>query len=345
MKKIKVGILGATGFIGSELDRLLFSHGGVEVDYRESIEEPKPMTSVLLRHDDSFFESISKFDVEKAIKCDVVFAALPHVISTTYTRQIAGNVPVIDLSGDLRINNPATYKKYYGEDHLSAKLVEKAVYGLPELNREKIKNEKLIANPGCYATAAILASLPLAKKKAIEGTPVIDARSGISGAGQTPGPKNLFCNVNENIIPYAVGTHQHTPEIEQYLSQASGEVIEICFTPYVIPVDRGILCTTYLDLKEKDLNADKIREIYSDYYKDEPFVRVLEPGIFPNIKSVRGSNRCDIGIHFDKRTKKTIIFSAIDNLIKGAAGQAIQNMNIMFSLEETEGLPSHSLMP
>jgi N-acetyl-gamma-glutamyl-phosphate reductase len=340
LNKIKVGILGVTGYSGIEILRLLGSHSGLEVIYAP-VRKPESLTLAAAEH----LNKYPKQNLSKAEDCDIIFSALPHVESLKSVLELADKVPIIDLSGDLRLKNTVVYEQYYGAKHLKPEFLEKAVYGLPEMNREKIKDSKLIANPGCYATAALLALLPLAKEKAIIGSPIIDAKSGISGAGKTPSFKNLYCEVSENMMPYSVGSHNHIPEIEQTLADASGDKTDIIFTPYLIPVDRGILCTAYMDLKDEFYDERKIRELYEDFYKDEPFVKLLEHGVYPNIKSVRGSNRCDIGIYFDKKTKKAVIFSAIDNLVKGAAGQAIQNMNLMFGFDEKEGLPVYGLLP
>lgn len=345
MSKIKVGILGVTGYSGIELYRLLENHPHAEVSYAPVRSESGPLmfaASLYLRGYGAIVGDLSEFE-----NCDVVFSALPHVESLKSILKLVENkkIHVIDLSGDLRLKDPVIYEFYYEHKHLKQELLEIAVYGLPELNRNKITESKLIANPGCYATAALLAMLPPAKENAIIGSPVVDAKSGISGAGKMPNPKNLFCEVNENIIPYSIGNHKHVPEIEQTLAEISDTDVNITFTPQLIPVDRGILCTSYIDLNDKFSSESDLLQFYADFYKDDPFVRVLDKGEYPNIKSVRGSNRCDIGIHKNKNTGKTVIFSTIDNLIKGAAGQAIQNMNLMFGFEETAGLPLHGLLP
>lgn len=345
MNKIKVGILGATGYTGAELVRLLLQHSNVVISYIASSKHAGKKLNELYPHLLNFPGILEEFDVKKASSCDVIFSALPHTHSIKFISKIAEKVPVIDLSGDLRLKDPQLYEKYYGEKHLYQDMLKKAVYGLPEFNRKEIKNSKLVANPGCYATAAVLALHPLVKEGAIKGNPIIDAKSGISGAGKSPSDKNLFGNINENISPYSVGDHKHIPEIEQCLTDISGKSIKINFTPYLIPVDRGILSTVYLDLNGKFKSENELWKLYTNFYKDEPFVRILGKGLYPNIKSMRGSNRCDIGIYYDKNTNKAIIFSAIDNLVKGAAGQAIQNMNIMFGLNETEGLPVEGMFP
>lgn len=343
---IKVGILGVTGYTGAELVRLLLNHPDIEINYITTTKHAGEMLNKHYPNLSGFFGVLEYFNKEKATSCDVIFSALPHTESIKYVSQIAEKIPVIDLSEDIRLKDPVLYEQYYGEKHLKSELLEKAVYGLPEIYRDKIKNSKLIANPGCYATAAILALHPLVKEGQIKGSPIIDAKSGISGAGKSPGDKNLFGNINENIIPYSIGNHKHIPEIEQCLAEVNaGKSIKINFTPYLIPVDRGILCTVYADLEGYGWSSKKVYELYSTFYENEPFVNVLDSGSYPNIKSVRGSNRCDIGVYYDENTNKAIIFSAIDNLVKGAAGQAIQNMNIMFGFEETLGLPIEGVFP
>jgi len=252
-------------------------------------------------------------------------------------------VKVIDLGADFRLKSKDVYEDWYGVKHESAELLETAVYGLTELNREAIKKCTLLANPGCYPTATILALTPLLKNKLIDiNSIIVDAKSGVSGAGRTANIGSLFTECNESIKAYAVATHRHTPEIEQELSAVSLENVMISFTPHLVPMNRGILSTCYASLK-KDITTEDVISLYRDFYKDDYFIKIING--LPETRWVRGSNLCHIGIKVDKRTKRVIIISAIDNLIKGAAGQAVQNMNIMFGLKETTGLDIIAMAP
>lgn len=252
---------------------------------------------------------------------------------------------VIDLSADYRLREPSTYEKWYNVRHAFQATLRRAVYGLPEIYRNKIKKAKLIANPGCYPTGAILGLLPALRNTLIDTSSiVIDSKSGTSGAGRKADVSVSYCEVNEGFKAYAIGTHRHTPEIEQELSLVSGKEIVVNFTPHLLPVDRGILTTIYAPLIKK-MSVHDIVQKYRDAYKKEPFVRVLEYGLFPNIKYVRGSNFCDIGLKVNERTNTMIIVTAIDNLVKGASGQAVHNMNIMMGFDEKAGLDSMALFP
>ncbi|MBQ4515742.1 MAG: N-acetyl-gamma-glutamyl-phosphate reductase, partial [Clostridia bacterium] len=285
-----------------------------------------------------------ELDADKAAEnCDVVFTALPHgaskeVIPSLYEK----GLKVIDLSGDFRYNDKEVYAAWYGQEHSSPELLDVSVYGLPELHREEIKKTTLIGNPGCYTTCSIMGLAPLLANKAIETKNIIiDAKSGVSGAGRSLSIDNHFCECTESLKAYKVATHRHTSEIEQELSLVAGEDITLSFTPHLIPMKRGILATIYANLK-KPYTKDELIKMVKDFYKDEYFVRVYDSGL-PETNHVAGSNFIDIGLEVDTRLNRVIIISAIDNLIKGAAGQAVQNMNLLFGFDETEGLKNAGL--
>lgn len=338
---IKVGIIGATGYTGSELIRLLLNHKDVEI---------KAITSSS-KSGDSITEIFPSFIGYSKLKflehnaketisiCDVVFVALPHGHSASIAKEVKKqNKIMIDLGADFRLKNFKTYEQWYGIKHSGVDLLKEAVYALPELYRNEIKGKKIIANPGCYVTSVLLALTPLLKNNLIsEKGIIVDAKSGLSGAGKNLSSQAHFVNVNENMDAYKIATHRHTPEIEQELTKQSEKEVILSFTPHHIPITRGILSTIYADLKE-DVSEEFVKKAFDDMYKDEPFVHLLPSGIYPQIKWVAGSNNCHINFKIDKRTNKIIIVSVIDNLIKGASGQAIQNMNILFGKKETEGL-------
>ena len=254
-------------------------------------------------------------------------------------------VKVIDLSADFRIKDLDIYSKWYGLEHGSPDFINESVYGLCEINRKDIKNARILANPGCYTTASILALYPLVKERMVDiESIIIDAKSGTSGAGRSTNLSTLFCEVNESIKAYGIGNHRHTPEIEEQLSYSAGETITLNFTPHLVPMNRGILTTSYLKLKDS-YNYSNVREIFEKYYKNDYFIRLLDEGVFPETRWVSSSNFVDINFKIDERTNRVIVVSAIDNLIKGAAGQAIQNMNIMYGFDEKEGLMQIPLFP
>lgn len=283
---------------------------------------------------------------ELAEQVDVIFTATPQgLCASLVNEQILSKVKIVDLSADFRIKDVSVYEKWYGIEHKSPQFIEEAVYGLCEVNREEVKKARLVANPGCYTTCSILTAYPLAKEGLIDmSTLIIDAKSGTSGAGRGAKTANLFCEVNENMKAYGVATHRHTPEIEEQLGYASGEEVVLNFTPHLVPMNRGILATEYAKLK-KDVSWEEVKAIYDKYYEDEKFIRVLDKGICPETKWVEGSNYVDIGFQIDPRTKRIIMMGAIDNLVKGAAGQAVQNMNLMFGLPEREGLELVPMFP
>ena len=344
---IKVGILGATGYAGEQLAWFLYKHPQVNVEFYHSHNYADIMYNEIYNNYYDFIEDVCvnmETALSKLSNINVLFIAMPHGKSFEITEKaLSLGVKVIDLGADFRLKSKDVYEDWYGVKHESAELLETAVYGLTELNREAIKKCKLLANPGCYPTATILALTPLLKNKLIEiNSIIVDAKSGVSGAGRAANVGSLFTECNESIKAYAVATHRHTPEIEQELSKASSENIIISFTPHLVPMNRGILSTCYGALKQ-DITTEELITLYRNFYKDDYFIKIING--LPETRWVRGSNLCHIGIKVDKRTKRVIIISAIDNLIKGAAGQAVQNMNIMFGLEETTGLDIIAMAP
>lgn len=345
---IKAGIIGATGYAGQELVRLLLQHKEVEIVWYGSRSYVDQKFSSVFGNVFKIVEDVCKGDdLEKlAEEADVIFTATPQgYLAGVLTESVLSKATVIDLSADYRIKDVATYEKWYGIEHKSPQFIEEAVYGLCELNRDKVKEARLVANPGCYPTCSTLSIYPLAKAGLIDmSTLIIDAKSGTSGAGRGAKVPNLYCEVNENIKAYGVATHRHTPEIEEQLGYASGEQVTLNFTPHLIPMNRGILVTAYASYKE-GVTKEQIRAAYEDAYKDEYFVRVLEPGVCPETKWVEGSNFVDVNVKVDERTHRVIMMGAMDNITKGAAGQAVQNMNIMFGLSEQEGLRLVPMVP
>ena len=277
---------------------------------------------------------------------DVIFTATPQGLCASLVNEdVLNKVKIIDLSADFRIKDVAVYEKWYGIKHKSPFYIKEAVYGLCEINREDIKGARLIANPGCYTTCSILTCYPLVKEGLIDpNTIIVDAKSGTSGAGRGAKTANLFCEVNENMKAYGVATHRHTPEIEEQLGYAAGYPITINFTPHLVPMNRGILATAYASLKE-GVTEEQIRAAYDKYYANEKFVRVLKPGVCPETRWVEGSNYVDVNFKVDLRTHRVIMMGAIDNLVKGAAGQAVQNMNLAFGLDESTGLNLVPMFP
>lgn len=338
---IKVGIIGATGYAGGELARLLLQHPEAEIKWYGSKSYIDQKYADVYRN---FFEIVEDEclddNIEKlADEVDVIFTATPQgYLGGILNQGILDRVKVIDLSADYRIKDVAVYEKWYGITHQSPQLIEQAVYGLCEINREQIKGTRLLANPGCYTTCSILTAYPLIKEGIIDGnTLIVDAKSGTSGAGRGAKLPNLYCEVNENVKAYGVLSHRHTPEIEEQLTYAGGEPITIIFTPHLIPMNRGILVTEYASLKKK-VTSEEVRAIYEKYYKDEKFVRVLPDGVCPETKWVEGSNYVDVNFKLDDRSDRIVMMGALDNIVKGAAGQAVQNMNLMFGLNEAMGL-------
>ena len=345
---IKVGIIGATGYAGGELVRILTGHKEAEIKWFGSRSYIDQKYASVYQNMFQIVDATCMDDNmdELAKQVDVIFTAKPQGLCASLVNEnILSKVKIIDLSADFRIKDVATYEKWYGIEHKSPQFIEEAVYGLCEINREDVKNARLVANPGCYTTCSILTAYPLAKEGIIDmSTLIIDAKSGTSGAGRSAKVANLYCEVNENMKAYGVATHRHTPEIEEQLGYASGENVVLNFTPHLVPMNRGILATEYAKLT-KDVTYDEVKAIYDKYYANEKFIRVLEKDVCPETKWVEGSNYVDINFKIDPRTNRIIMMGAIDNLVKGAAGQAVQNMNLMFGLKESEGLELVPMFP
>ena len=345
---IKAGIIGATGYAGGELVRILSGHPDVEIVWYGSRSYIDQKYADVYRNMFRIVDAACMDDnmEELAEEADVIFTATPQgFCASVISEEILSRTKIVDLSADFRIKDVKTYEKWYGIEHKSPQFIEEAVYGLCEVNREDVKSARLVANPGCYTTCSILTAYPLSKEGLIDmNTLIVDAKSGTSGAGRGAKVPNLFCEVNENMKAYGVTTHRHTPEIEEQLSYASGEPVMINFTPHLVPMNRGILATEYASLKEK-VTAEEVMAIYQKYYGNEYFIRLLGAGACPETKWVEGSNFVDIGFQIDERTNRIVMMGAIDNLVKGAAGQAVQNMNLMFGLPEQEGLKLIPLFP
>lgn len=345
---IKVAIIGASGYTGVELSRILCNHPHVTLTAATSRQYAgKPLSEVfpnLRGKVDLVCENLSTEEI--AERADVVFTAVPHKTAMDIVPQLLeAGTKVVDLSADFRLRDLATYENWY-QPHSSPSYLAEAVYGLPERYRALIAKARLVANPGCYPTSIILALAPLLEAGAIDTTTIIaDSKSGTSGAGRAAAVGTLFCEVTDGFRPYKVGgTHRHTPEIEQELSRAAQSDITVSFTPHLLPISRGILSTIYASLHE-GFDADRVAELYAQAYAHETFVRVLPNGALPATQYVRGSNYCDIGFAVDKRTGRIVVMSAIDNIVKGAAGQAVQNMNILMGFEEDAGLAGAPYFP
>ena len=345
---IKVGIIGATGYAGGELVRILMGHKEAEIVWYGSRSYIDQKYADVYRNMFQIVDAKCMDDNIEALadQVDVIFTATPQgFLASVINENILGKTKIVDLSADFRIKDVKVYEKWYGIEHKSPQFIEEAVYGLCEVNRDKVKGARLIANPGCYTTCSILTAYPLAKEGIIDmRTLIVDAKSGTSGAGRGAKVPNLFCEVNENMKAYGVASHRHTPEIEEQLGYASGENVTISFTPHLVPMNRGILATEYATLK-KDVTGEEVKAIYDKYYADEKFVRVLGEGVCPETKWVEGSNYVDIGFKLDPRTNRIVMMGAIDNLVNGAAGQAVQNMNLLFGLPESEGLELVPMFP
>lgn len=337
---VKVAVAGASGYTGVELLRLLVGHPQVEICAVTSRQHEGVPISRVFPSLKGFCELVCEpLDVVAiAQRADLVFTALPHQSAMDVVPGfLAAGCRVVDLSADYRLNDQATYEHWY-QTHTSPELFSEAIYGLPERYRAQLRSARLVANPGCYPTSVILALMPLLEQQLIDvRSLIIDSKSGTSGAGRGLKEGSLFCEVNEGFKAYGVGSHRHTPEIEQELSQLAGFEVCINFTPHLLPVNRGILSTCYAALLKSQSTAELLA-FYQQRYADEPFVRVLPEGELPNIAHVRGTNFCDIGLVADPRTGRVIVVSVIDNLVKGAAGQAVHNMNLMYGFNETHGL-------
>ncbi len=345
---VRVGIIGATGYAGGELVRILTAHKEAEIIWYGSRSYIDQKYADVYQNMFQIVDAVCMDDnmAELAGQVDVIFTATPQgLCASLINEEILSKAKVVDLSADFRLKDVATYEKWYGLQHKSPHFIEEAVYGLCEINREDIKKARLIANPGCYTTCSILTAYPLAKEGVIHmNSLIVDAKSGTSGAGRGAKVSNLFCEVNENIKAYSVATHRHTPEIEEQLGYAAGETVMLNFTPHLVPMNRGILVTEYARLK-KDVSYTDVKAIYEKYYSKEKFVRVLEENTCPETKWVEGSNYVDINFKIDSRTGRIIMMGAMDNLVKGAAGQAVQNMNLLFGIPEAEGLELVPMFP
>ena len=345
---IKAGIIGATGYAGGELVRLLLGHKEAKIVWYGSRSYVERKYADIYQNMFQLVDDICQDDNMEAMaeQVDVIFTATPQGLCASLVKEeILHKVKIIDLSADFRIRDVSVYEKWYGMEHRAPQYMKEAVYGLCELNREAIKKARLIANPGCYPTCSFLSVYPLVKEGLIDpDTLIIDAKSGTSGAGRGAKVDNLFCEVNENIKAYGVTGHRHTPEIEEQLSLAAGKQVLINFTPHLVPMQRGILVTAYASLK-KDISYEEVKAVYDRYYEKEYFVRVLPEDVCPQTRWVEGSNFVDVNFKIDPRTKRIVMMGAMDNLVKGAAGQAVQNMNLMFGCEEAEGLLMAPLFP
>ena len=345
-EQIKIAIIGASGYTGAELVRLLAHHEHADIRALTADRNAgKPMSDV--------FPHLGGIDLPDLVKkedvdwsgIDVVFCCLPHGTTQEFIAGLPENLKVIDLSADFRLNDVKTYAEWYGHDHLAPDLQKEAVYGITELARDAIKKARLVANPGCYPTSALLPLVPLIEAKQIDtGNIIIDSKSGVTGAGRAPKEGTLFAEVSEGIHAYGVAAHRHAPEIEQGLSTAAGQNIIVNFTPHLMPMNRGILSTIYVGLAN-GASADDLLATLQKKYADEPFVRVLANGAVPHTRHVRGSNHCLIGVVADRLEGRAVIVSVIDNLVKGASGQAVQNMNLVCGLAETTGLEQEPLFP
>ncbi len=340
---LKCAVLGATGFAGSELTKILLGHPRVQISLLTTSQDKEiSLRDIIPTLPKDVKLQVVPYDFsEVKAKSDVAFLCLPHTEAMASVEQLvnAGKV-VIDLSADFRLKDKTVYEKWYAVRHTAAKFLSKAVYGLSEINRNKIKTANLIANPGCYPTGPSLALVPLLENKLIKPeTIIINAASGVSGAGKKPTAATHYCEVNENYSAYKVNKHQHTPEIEQTLSNAAGKPVNITFIPHLLPVYRGILATIYAEATIKGTEEAMLKTL-NNFYKNDAFVRIKSAGGFPTLKDVQRTNFCDIGVSVQSSTKRAVIIVAIDNLIKGAAGQAVQNMNIRFGFPETTGLLS-----
>lgn len=343
---IRIGVLGASGYTGADLIRLAACHPNIEIGVlAASSHAGKPLAEV--------FPHLTFLDVPDLVKaedadwsaCDAVFSGLPHGTAQDLIVQLPEHLRVIDMSADFRLRDAETYRRWYGREHIAQDLLTQAVYGLSEHYSEEIAAARLVACPGCYPTAVLMALLPLAKAGLIDVRDlIIDAKSGTTGAGRSLKQNLLFAEAGEGLSPYSVASHRHAPEMEQEIGKASGERIVLNFTPHLIPMSRGELVTCYVCLKD-GASADDLRAAIEKAYQDKPFVRLAAPGVFPASQMVRGSNHCLINVFEDRVPGRAIVIATIDNLVKGSAGQALQNFNLMFGLSETAGLKQLPLFP
>ncbi|MFB3058609.1 MAG: N-acetyl-gamma-glutamyl-phosphate reductase [Gammaproteobacteria bacterium] len=341
---LKIGIVGGTGYTGVELLRLLADHPETRVEVITSRSNAgTPVADVFPNLRGKFDIQFSEPDVDSYQNCDLVFFATPNGVAMGQAKALLDKgIKLIDLAADFRMQDIETWEKWYGEAHACPSLVEQAVYGLPELNRDAIKTASLVANPGCYPTTVILALLPLLQNGLIEPSSIIaDCKSGVSGAGRNANVATTYSELSESVKAYAVTGHRHLPEIRQILQSINNEA-ELVFVPHLMPMIRGLHATVYADANNSDTN---IQQVFENFYRDEPFVDVMPAGSHPETRSVKGANHCRIAVHYLATSKKYVVLAVIDNLVKGAAGQAIQNMNLMFGLNETTGLNAPGMMP
>jgi len=343
---IEAGVIGASGYTGAELIRLLSRHTGVRLRVLTADRNAgRPLQSVFPQFADLELPSLVSYDDARLDALDLVFCCLPHGTTQEVVAELPRGPKIIDLSADFRLRDLALYEKWYGHPHRAPKLQDEAVYGLSEFARKDIAEARLVANPGCYPTAAQLPLVPLLAAEQIEADGIIiDAKSGVTGAGRTAKESNLFAEVSEGVHAYGVANHRHAPEIEQELSVAAGRNITVTFTPHLVPMNRGILATIYVTLAN-GAGADDLRDTLRARFQDEPFIKVVADGVVPATRHVRGSNQCHIGVYADRVPGRAIVISALDNLVKGASGQAVQNMNLMFGFSETAGLQQEPLFP
>ncbi len=346
---IKIGIIGASGYSGSELLRFLVNHPGkLEIALCTSETYAGQRIDSVLPNLRGFLSSkFEALDIDSLKdRVDAVVLAVPHKVAMSFVPQIlAQGLRIVDFSADYRLEDAETYEAWYHVDHTSTSLMSTSVYGLPERYRDCIRSAQLVANPGCYPTSAILAAMPFVKHGIVAlDSIIVDSKSGISGAGPKPSENTHYANRESNCIAYNIGVHRHTPEIEQELSAVASEPIRVTFTPHLVPMTRGILSTVYMRLTEEISTEDAVA-IYTNFYENEPFVRVLPTGTYPQTKAVLGSNYCDVGLEVDARTRRIVAMAAIDNLGKGAAGAVVQNLNLMFGFKETDGLKVPGMMP
>lgn len=346
-KKYKAAVVGASGYTGSELARILTHHPQVEiVAITSESHAGKKFSDLHPQFQNILNLPLIKADGVEELQPDIIFLALPHGVSMEFVKKWhASAVKIIDLSGDFRLTSPEIYQEWYKKNHTFPQGFEAAVYGLPELHEEQVKEAKLVANPGCYPTASVLALAPLFAEGLIQPhAVVIDAKSGTTGAGIKHGPTTHFSNVNDNFKAYGISNHRHTIEIEEQFQGLNSQEVRIQFTPHLLPVDRGILATAYAQLTESEnISQEGLTQIYTDFYQNKPFVRIRNHA--PSLKDVKGSNYCDIFPFWDSRTQRAIVVSVIDNLVKGASGQAVQNMNLMLGLDQTIGLNQVPIQP
>lgn len=345
-KTLQAGIIGASGYTGVELVRLLLGHPYVHIKTLVADSNAnRPMSDIYPHLRNAPLPGLVSLEAADIHRCDVVFCCLPHTTSQEVIKHIPTQVRVIDLSADFRLEDPNVYEQWYGHTHMAPDLQKTAIYGLSELYTDDIIAANLVACPGCYPTSMLLPLAPLCKVGIIYPDDIIvDSKSGVTGAGRSAKVSHLFCEVNDNFKAYSISNHRHTPEVEQVLSEQYGKQVTINFTPHLVPMNRGILSTIYINLKSGSTLQD-VRNVLTHYYENKPFVTILPEGQLPSTRDVAGSNYCHIGLAAGRSPSKVVIVSAIDNLIKGASGQAVQNMNLMFGFKEMTGLQHVPIFP